>query len=206
MKQRIFISTLIFTLFQLNYYVYPVIPREIAKKEFFAVRYYKHNSLELKAYKKVNKADWPYLKHYWKVFYNKTGQVIAETLYVRGRRIAYWSYRYLKDNRIVRKGFHWGGIRGAVYYDMGWKRYVLKRGFSYYNSRYSYEVYNSSKKLVYKEYYIRGRFDHFIRIYYDRFGNKLRRVRSYKKHLRGAYYDYLRYGKGKIPHSALRRQ
>ncbi len=201
MKQSIILITLIITLFTPYKKIFSVVPKEIAKKEIFAVRYYKKKSLELKAHKKVPKSQWKYLKHYWRVFYNKSENVIAETLYVRGRRIAYWSYKYLADGRIIRKGFHWGGIRGGVYYDMGWKRYVLKRGFSYYSARFSYEVYNSDKKLVYREYYLKGRFDHFIRIYYDNYGNALRTVRSHKKHLRGAYFDYVYNGKGKLPHS-----
>lgn len=205
MKQRIISLIIIIISIFSGKNIYSLLAKEIAKTEIFAVRYYKRKTLILKAHRKVKKANWPYLKHYWKVFYNEKNKVIAETLFVRGRRIAYYSYKYLSDGRIVKKGYHWGGIRGRVYYDMGWKNHVLKRGYSYYNSRYAYEVYNKQKKLVYREYYINGRFYQFERYYFDNYGNHLKVVRSHKKHLRGSYYDYLHSGKPVLPYSTPRK-
>lgn len=195
-KKILFLTFMIFSLKSFS-----VIPREIHKIEFYTKYSYKRRKLELKSYLKIDKKFWPYVRSYWKVFYNRANKVIAETLYVRGCRIAYWSYKYQRDGRIIKKGFHWGGIRGGVYYDMGWKRYRLKRGFSFYNSRFSYKVYDKAKKLIYEEFYIKGRFEHFVRYYYDSSGHFLRLIRSCEHHLRGSYYDYIYNGRPVYPHS-----
>lgn len=196
---------LIVLLILTNTLSYSVHPDEISRTEFYSIREYRDKSLNIKNSIKINENNWQYLEYYWKVHFNSKNQVLAEKLYERGRLIAYWSYIYQTDGRIIRKGFHWGGIRDGVYYDMGWKDNVLKRGFSYYNERFKYEVYDKNKLLVYEEFYKDGRFDHFVRYYYDSDMKFIRIIRSYEKHLRGRYYDYIYYGTSRYPHSVPRR-
>lgn len=184
--------------------LFAVLPQEIARTEYYSERDYRSKTLILKRFKQMPENYWQYVPHYWRVFYNASNQVIAETLFIRGNRVAYWSYHYQTDGRIVRKGFHWGGIRDGVYYDMNWGRYVLKRGFSYYNERFKYEVYDNRKRLIYEEFYNQGRFDHFARYYYDTFGHFLRIIRSTEYHLRGRHYDYVYSGRSVMPHSVPR--
>ncbi len=199
--KKIYMLLFVFILIKVSF---AVVPSEIKRVEYFSKYVFNRRSLTLKKALKIPRRNWPYMKHFWKVFYNKKNKVIAETLYIRGCRIAYWHYKYKQDGRIIKKGYHWGGILNRAYYDMGWRRHVLKRGFTYYNSRFSYKVYDSNKKLVYKEYYAKGRFNHFVRYYYDTYGNFLRSFRSYSRHLRGAYYDYAYNGRPVSPHSAVR--
>jgi len=180
-----------------------VIPEEISRVEFFKEYEYLEKSLIYSKKLKIGERDWIYCEYYWKVFFNKKNKILAEKLYYRGHLISYWSYLYQRDGRIIRKGFHWGGIRNSVYYNMGWQSYVLKRGFSYYNERFSYQVFNSKLKLVYEEFYKNGYFESFVRYFYDSYGNYLKKLWSAQYHQRGSNYDYIFTGRPVYPYSAI---
>jgi hypothetical protein len=199
--KKLLITFLMFNLYSI---LFAVVPTEIAKTDFFSIREYKNKSLELKRTLQISDNQWQYTNYYWKVHYNSSNKILCEKLYERGRLISYWSYLYQTDGRIIRKNFYWGGIRGAVYYDMGWKNSVLKRGFSFYNGRFKYEVYDSKKQLLYEEFYKDGQFDHFARYYYDSSSRFLRVIRSHHIHLRGRHYDYIYSGQNVKPYSIPR--
>ena len=166
---------------------YALIPSEIKSVKYFKEYTYKEKSLTPKKQIEINKSSWPYVHHYWKVFYNKKNKVIGEELFVRGLRIAYYSYKYTGKN-IIRRGYHWGGIRGRAYYDMGWKKSLLKRGFTYHNIRYAFDVYDNKKRLTYTEYYINSRFDHFVKYYYDYRGVLSKTIKGFSYPRRLKYY------------------
>jgi hypothetical protein len=168
--------------------VYPVIPSEIKSVKYFKEYTYKEKSLIPKRQIQIDKTMWPYASHYWKVFYNSKNNAVGEELFVRGMRIAYYSYKYNLNGNIIRKGYHWGGIRDRAYYDMGHQGTVLKRGFVYHNLRHAFEVYDNKKRLIYTEYYINSSFEHFVRYYYDYRGVLSKTIRGYEYHRRIKYF------------------
>lgn len=135
-------------------FLYPALalsnnPKDITIK-YFSKYSFKEEQQAILHQIEVSQKEIPYLKSFWRVYYDSKGQVFGEEYFKNWRLHYYHLYRYTKTHT-HKQGFYWHGITQKAFFHI--KKQYIWQGYYFKRTPNVWWVYDLKGRLKSKTYY-----------------------------------------------------